>query len=444
MYTRREFLTTIALGAAAARADIALAQAEEEERADKPNVVLIISDDQGFTDYGFMGHDIIRTPRLDQLASESVVFARGYVPTAVCCPSLATLLTGLYSHQHGMVGNDPAQDGPREKSFEPFLKKLENCLMLPEMLGRAGYLSFQTGKFWMGHYARAGFTHGMTTEGRHGGAGLKIGRETMQPVFDFIDETQNEGKPFFLWYAPFLPHLPHNPPERLLEKYKDKADSLALARYYAMCEWLDETCGQLLDHLDRRGLRENTIVFYICDNGWVQGQNAPSPVGEYGGKMTPYEMGVRTPIMIRWLDRIEPHIDRERLASSLDIVPTVLAACGLEPMPDMPGIDLLDDAAVEARDVVFGEDFTHDMIDVNRPAGTLRVRTVTQGHWKLIAWQNPQPGHPKMRSWEPEKSQVDVELYNLERDPFEKNNLAEKRPDKAAALMELLDEWWTP
>jgi len=442
MSTRREFLKTIVAGATALGIEnIVSAQAEENKGANRPNVVLIISDDQGFTDYGFMGHDTIRTPRLDQLASESVVFTRGYVPTALCSPSLGTLLTGLYPHQHGIIGNDPVPDGPREQTFEPFLEKFERCPRLPEMLARAGYVSFQTGKLWMGHYARAGFTGGMTTKGRHGDDGLKIGRETMQPAFDFIDKSQMDGKPFFLWYAPFLPHTPHNPPERLLEKYKDKTDSEGLAKYYAMCGWLDETCGQLLDHLDQRNLRENTIVLYICDNGWLQGRDELSPGG---AKMMPYEMGVRTPIMIRWSGQIEPRIDREHLASSLDIVPTILATCGLKPTQDMPGIDLLDNAAVEARDVLFGENFTHDMIDVNRPVASLRVRTVIQGNWKLIVWQNPQPSHPRMRSWEPKKPQTDAELYDLEKDPFEKINLMGKHPDKVASLMKLLDGWWTP
>src|SRR5690606_38324744 len=96
----------------------------------------------------------------------------------------------------------------------------------------------------------------------------KIGRETMQPVLDFIDDAGS--KPFFLWFAPMLPHSPHNPPERLLAKYRNRTDSIHIARYHAMCEWWDEVCGQLLDALDQRGLRDNTFVVYTCDNGWIQ------------------------------------------------------------------------------------------------------------------------------------------------------------------------------
>ncbi len=126
-----------------------------------------------------------------------------------------------------------------------------STLPLPELLGEQGYLSHQSGKWWEGDPKRAGFTHGMTRGfpnpgGRHGDDGLKIGREGMEPVFEFIDHAIAEKKPFFLWYAPFMPHTPHTPPDRLFQKYKAKGiESDHVARYYAMVEWFDETCGQL-------------------------------------------------------------------------------------------------------------------------------------------------------------------------------------------------------
>lgn len=134
-----------------------------------PNVVLLISDDQAWNDYGFMGHDAIASPNLDKLARESVVFRRGYVPTALCRPSLMTLATGHYAHRHGVA-----------------------------------------------------------------------------PIKEFVKESVAAEKPFFLWYAPFLPHTPHNPPPRLLKKYQSADRPLTVAKYYAMCEWFDETCGELL------------------------------------------------------------------------------------------------------------------------------------------------------------------------------------------------------
>src|SRR3546814_15046199 len=103
-------------------------------------------------------------------------------------------------------------------------------------------------------------THGDPARGgRQGDEGLKIGREGLKPVFDFIDDATTQDKPFFLWYAPFLPHAPHTPPDSLLQKYIDKAPSEAVARYWAMCEWFDQTIGELLQQLENKGLSENTL-----------------------------------------------------------------------------------------------------------------------------------------------------------------------------------------
>ena len=148
--------------------------------ARQPNIVLIISDDQSWTDYGFMGHEIIQTPHLDKLAAESATFTRGYVPTALCRPSLMTLVTGLYASQHGVTGNDPKLRTPQLRSA--LIAKIDQHPTLPKLLGERTYLSHQSGKWWEGHYSRGGFTHGMTRGfpqkgGRHGDDGLKIGRE---------------------------------------------------------------------------------------------------------------------------------------------------------------------------------------------------------------------------------------------------------------------------
>src|SRR6185295_16108884 len=106
---------------------------------------------------------------------------------------------------------------------------------LPRLLKERGYVSLQTGKWWQGNFRRGGFTEGMTggdpaKGGRHGDDGLEIGRKTMQPIYDFTAAAKRDGKPFFIWYAPMMPHLPHNPPDRLLAKYKDKTESLHVAQ----------------------------------------------------------------------------------------------------------------------------------------------------------------------------------------------------------------------
>ena len=182
--------------------------------AESPNIVLIISDDQAWTDYGFMGHPNIETPHLDALAKQSIVFRRGYVPTALCRPSLMTLATGHYAHRHGVTGNDPSPKyakrnselySQRRAELISYSKRFET---LPALLGKRGYLSHQSGKWWEGSFAHGGFTHGMTRGfpergGRHGDDGLKIGREGMASIRDFVDHSIGQKKPFFLWYAPF-------------------------------------------------------------------------------------------------------------------------------------------------------------------------------------------------------------------------------------------------
>ena len=262
----------------------ALASLPCAAHAAPPNVVLIISDDQAWTDYGFMGHPHVQTPRLDRLASESLTFTRGYVPSSLCRPSLATIITGLYAHQHRLVGNDPAPtdgagtDAANLAQRDPALRAemiahIDRVPTLPKLLAEQGYVSFQSGKWWEGNYRRGGFTEGMTRGfpapgGRHGDDGLAIGREGLQPVLDFIRRATRDNKPFFVWYAPMLPHAPHTPPARLVQKYQPLSDSLPIARYWATCEWFDETCGQLLDFLDQHELRQNTLV-RVRDRQWL-------------------------------------------------------------------------------------------------------------------------------------------------------------------------------
>src|SRR5262245_43155435 len=144
--TRRTFLATAALTGCGG-----LVGSTRAGETSRPNVVMIIGDDQGWTDFGFMGHKVIQTPRLDRLARESAIFPHGYVPTSLCRASLATLLTGLYPHQHRICCNDPPA-GVERSAMHPFIK---NAPALPRLLGQAGYQSLQTGKFWEGHFSNA-------------------------------------------------------------------------------------------------------------------------------------------------------------------------------------------------------------------------------------------------------------------------------------------------
>jgi uncharacterized sulfatase len=406
-------------------------------KAAPPNVVMIISDDHHWGDYSFMGHPQIQTPHLDKLAKQSLTFPRGYVPSSLCCPSLASIITGRYPHEHRITSNDPAKpDDVPQKGFhqskafkegrQRMVEHLNEWPTLPKLLGQAGYASLQTGKWWLGDYTTGGFTHGMTKGGRHGDAGLEIGRKTMQPIYDFITGAKKESKPFFVWYAPMMPHDPHTPPERLLAKYRDKTPSLPVAKYMAMVDWFDETCGELMDHLDREGLAKNTIVIYVADNGWI----TDPKTGRYAprSKQSPYDGGLRTPIMVRWPDKIAPQMN-DTPVSSLDLFPTILKACGVPLPKDLPGIDLTDAAAVKARDTLTGGCFTHNFVDQENPASSLRWRWIIDDGWKLIV-----PA--------PQNETGDPELYQVSTDPNEEHNRAAAEPARATALRAKLDAWW--
>ena len=418
--------------------------------ASPPNVVFILSDDQHWRDYASMGHPHLRTPHLDRLARESLVFSRGYVTSSLCCPSLASIITGRYPHEHRIVGNDPPGGKEAfEAGRERMNRHLEEWPTLPRLLGAAGYTSLQTGKWWQGDFSRGGFTEGMTKGKRHGDDGLTIGRDSMQPIFDFLARSRTAGKPFFVWYAPMLPHDPHDPATELVEHYRSKTDSVHVARYWGNVERFDRTVGDLLDHLDREKLSENTLVVYVTDNGWIQSVDNPRFAPR--SKLSPYDGGLRTPIMLRQPGTIQPR-KSPALASSIDILPTVLAACGVTAPAGLPGVNLLDDAAVATRRQVFGECYTHTLVDLDDPAKSLLWRWTVRDRWKLIVPTSAGsggalPGEEGKRI-DPESqaryARGEVELFDLEADPDETKNLAAAHPDIVADLRTTLDAWWNP
>lgn len=417
-----------------------------------PNIVMILSDDQAWNDYSFMGHEIIQTPSLDKLAAQGVTFKRGYVPTSLCRPSLVTIATGLYAHQHGITGNDPSRELPGGKKGEQYhqqraqiISKIDAVDTLPQLLKAKGYRSLQTGKWWEGSFARGGFDEGMTRGfpdegGRHGDDGLKIGREGLSKITSFIDETVADNTPFFVWYAPYLPHTPHNPPERIYQKYKDKGLPVSVAKYYANVEWFDETNGQLIDYLDNKGLRDNTLIVYVTDNGWVTN---PEQMNRFlpNSKQSPGESGVRTPIMFSLPSKFEAQM-RPELASSIDIVPTILGAAGI-PIPDnLHGLNLFENLKNKTpieRDTLFGEGFAHDMDDIDDPESTLMYRWVIEDKWKLIlSYDGTNVSYKKHH-----KEVLGApRLYNLSEDEHELHNLAHKHPELVASLSKKIHEWY--
>ena len=427
---------------------LALAAGLAAAREAPPNIVLIVSDDQGWTDYGFMNHHHARTPNLDRLSREGLTLTRGYVPTSLCRPSLASIMTGLYPHQHRITGNDPKGNPKDIAARAQMVRIFQESKSMAALLGAQGYVSHQAGKWWEGECKCGGFdeceTHGdVSRGGRHGDEGLKIGRETMQPVFDFIDRAG--AKPFFLWYAPMMPHLPHDPPERILAKYTVKPGvQPAEAKYYAMIEWLDETIGQLVQHLEKRGKAGNTMIAFLADNGWIQ-LNDGRAFHQSRSKLSPYDAGLRTPMILWQPGKIKPERDDVHAVSSIDLATTLLPAAGAKAPKEMPGIDLRSARERAGRKAIFGSLFLHTSEDVTRPESSLKYRWVIGGEWKLVVPYAPNaalevwPG-AKDISW----AKPDAELFDLAKDPGEQHDAAKENPGVVTRLRAELDRWWNP
>ncbi|MAS92021.1 MAG: sulfatase [Verrucomicrobiales bacterium] len=445
--------------------------------AERPNIVYIIADDQSWTDFGFMGSESVHTPNLDALAANSARFPNGYLPTSVCRPSLVTLLTGLYPHEHqvhfnhGPPGNSAYNKMTsveeyvqvRSKEFD-LIKKVPT---LPGVLGQCGYRSLQTGKFWEGHWKNGGFTDGMTvfeapprsqTYGgvrklasgdrvAHGNGdwGLQIGRETMQPIWDFVADCKKEDAPWLIWYAPYLPHQPHDSPERFYDIARQMPGiEPHQIPYYASIAQFDETVGDLVRFVEEHSDLSNTIFVFVSDNGWSASKK-PQKGREVefahtkNSKRAPFDEGVRSPILFRWDGVIEPET-HEELVSSVDIVPTLLAASGCEPIEGQ-GVNLLPamkgETDLDSERAVFGEIYPGDATSLGHPDHDIAYRWVRQGDFKLIVPHGEKP-------WGGYLDQV--ALYNVASDPTESVNLAGEAKVEGIRenLQNLLDVWWSP
>ena len=166
----------------------------------------------------------------------------------------------------------------------------------------------------------------------------------MKPITGFVELAQKEKKPFLLWYAPFLPHTPHNPLERLFKKYHQGGRPTDKAKYFAMCQWFDETCGELLGYLDKQGLRDNTLIVFTCDNGWSTASSNQSDPNQklwrsyaQRTKGSPYDGGIRNPILISLPGKVTTE-DSPDLAHAVDLFPTIVSAAGGTPLEGVPVI----------------------------------------------------------------------------------------------------------
>lgn len=396
----------------------------EDFASGPPNIVLIISDDHGYKDFGFMGSEIAHTPHLDRLAEEGTFFPFGYATASLCRPSLRSLLTGLHPIQFDLREQQLVRKGipasPRSSMRDHFHT-------LPAILAQRGYASFQSGKFPEGSYRNAGFTHGMTEKpGRAGRKqGIRIARETMEPLFSFIDE--HRERPFFIWFAPQIPHLPHNAPKEFYAPYESLDLPWFAPGYYASVTWFDSAVGRLAEHLEKRGLRRRTLIVFVSDNGW----QAPGPgvdydytLGGHKGKKSLYEVGFRTPVIFNWPGEIPAGEVKDDLVSLVDLFPTLLDYAGAPQLANRPGVDLrplLEGKPGSTRSALIGTATALRDQREGEPAGGSFLRS---RRWHYL-WYND--GREA--------------LFDLTTDPDEDRNVAPGHPEVVHDSRERILEW---
>jgi len=418
--------------------DSALAQ-------EPPNVVLIIGDDVGWTDFGFMEsprtlqtnqgvmpiQDVVRTPNLDALAASGVVFRNGQATSSSCLPSLRTLLSagGLHSFQWEAM----RQDLELVPGIGPIPDRTEvrYYRTLPRELGRLGCRSWEGGKMWEGTYATAGFTHGLATAigdplhpvgddfGRTGwdpaacGATAAPGAAcpALAPLRDFLDEVQ--GSCFFAWFAPKLPHFPYNATQIYRQHYEDLGLQSEEVDYLANVSWFDDVVGELVSELEDRNLRNDTLIIYVSDNGWGLGYQIIS--GQGRGKGTLYDLGLRTPVIFQWPGHVPAGVVHDDLVSMSDIVPTIYDYVGADAVPEQQGVSLR--SRVEGGPPLGRTELIGSLEGLGSFA-----RTDT---WRYLHFTSD--GHE--------------ELYRIDLDPFEQTDLAAANPDLVATFAAHVDEW---
>ncbi|MGQ9621461.1 MAG: sulfatase [Bacteroidales bacterium] len=431
--------------------------------ADKPNIIILLVDDLGWRDVGFMGSKFFETPVLDRLASESIVFTIAYAAAAVSSPTRASLLTGRYPARVGITDwirarfqlaentkkIPPAYEENEGKRLRtpsnPYRMELEE-ITIAELLKNSGYFTCHISKWHLG-------TDDYYPEKQ--GFDLNIaGNDMGQPV-NYFDPYKNQkgvgfpnlqsrepgeyledrladelvkviedhkNTPFFISMCYYAVHTPLMAKEELIEKYKRKAPSDGQKNpvYAAMIESLDNAAGKLLATLEKNNLMNNTIIFFLSDNGGLTGSTDNSPLR--AGKGYPYEGGIRIPMFIHWKNHITHGSVCNIPVSTVDIMPAICKITGT----DLP------EKVIDGRDIsplFYGRElktvplFWH--FPHYRGNDIVPYSIIRDGDWKLI------------KRYEGKE----FELFNLREDEGEKNDLSGEMPGMVNILNKKLTRW---
>ncbi len=410
--------------------------AKENDGKRKPNVVIVITDDQGMGDLGCMGNPYIKTPHIDDFYSESVRFTNFHVSTT-CAPTRGALMTGRHTNRvnvfHTISG--------RSLLFE-------DEITLPQVFARNGYINGMFGKWHLGdNYPFRAEDRGFHEVVRHGGGGITQGPDYWgNDYFDdtywhnghtepykgyctdvFFDEAmgfieENKDQPFFCYISTNAPHSPLNLPARYLEMYKD-AEGIGdrIKRFYGMITNIDDNFKALQDKLDELKLTDNTILIFMTDNG-TAGGNQIYDAGLRGQKGSEYEGGHRVPFFIRWPEgEITGGKDIDQLVAHYDLLPTFVEILGLDftPVKSLDGISfepLLSGSAKAWPNRIL-------YMDTQRLQNLVKYRkyAVMDKEWRLVNGS---------------------ELYNMTSDRSQTLNVIDQHPEVAARLAEGYEKWW--
>jgi uncharacterized sulfatase len=422
------------------------------QEAPKPNVVLILADDLGYSQVGCYGSDYYPTPNIDKLAREGMRFTNAYAAAAVSSPTRASIMTGKYParlHLTDFIAGNNRDDYPlRQPDWQKFLPLEE--ITVAELLKEEAY---QTAAFGKWHLSQAkmppeslpynpdkqGFDESFVT--------YKPSRSMSQPwqnaendahnvdtitnlALDFLE--RNQSNPFFLYVSHNTIHDPLKERAGTIGKYEKLKTTQEPENHpviAAMIERLDSSCGKIFDKINELGLEKNTVVIFFSDNGGKRAYAKQTPLR--AGKGWLYEGGIREPLIVKWEDEVEPGTTSASLVSSVDLLPTFLEIAGIEDLPeDIDGksiVPALKDPEAEIHEKLYWHYPHYHGGSGMQPAGAIR-----SGKYKLIEW------YEKSLL---EENAYGLELYNLENDMGEKRNLADSLKNLTNELYGELQDW---
>lgn len=410
-----------------------------EQQEQRPNILLIMTDDQGYGDLKYHGNEKISTPVLDNLASQSLQF-EGFMVCPYSSPSRASLMTGRYPLRTGVLSVTRGLETVRPEE-----------VTIAEILQTAGYATGCFGKWHIGEHFPSnpngqgfdeffGILHGHTNlyfdpQLDHNGQYV----ETQGYITDILTDSalqfieKHQSEPFFCYVPYNAPHSPFQVPDRYFDKYTARGLDARTATIYGMVENVDENVGRLLAKLEELALAERTIVIFLSDNGAEGSEGSRYNAGMRGMKGTVHEGGMRVPMFIRWLGNLTPGTV-DRIAAHIDLFPTIAELCGITRLETLP---------LDGRSLV-------PLFDGSEPGWPDRLLFARSAGWqRMVEYRDsvitdiqPYGGTVRTQRWRAVNEGDGWQLYDMRKDPSETQDVATAYPDTLTCLSNAYDRWF--